>query len=94
MSDLHPVRRCVLGGSSLVCLALVVAGPAAAQSVAQAAAKVSEVVVTARPYVAPSYVVPRADLGPVGSRAILDTPMSVTTVPEDLIANMQARGAT
>ena len=91
MSDLHPVRRCVLGGSSLVCLALVVAGPAAAQSVAQAAPKVSEVVVTARPYVTPSYVVPRADLGPLGSRAILDTPMSVTTVPEDLIANMQAR---
>ena len=91
MSDPFPLRRGVLGGSSLVCLALVVAGTAAAQSVAQAAPKVSEVVVTARPYVAPSYVAPRADLGPLGSRAMLDTPLSVTTVPEDLIANMQSR---
>ena len=91
MSDLFRIRRVILGGASLACLTLMAAGPAAAESGPSAAAKVSEVVVTARPYVAPSYVVPQADLGPFGSRAILDTPMSVTTVPEDLIANMQAR---
>ena len=92
MSDLFRIRPVVLGGASLLCLTLAAAGPADAQSsTAPAPAKVSEVVVTARPYVAPSYVVPRADLGPLGSRAILDTPMSVTTVPEDLIANMQSR---
>ena len=90
MSELPRVRHLILGGASLVCIAIA-AGPAAAQSAPQVAPKVSEVVVTARPYVAPSYVVPRADLGPLGSRAILDTPMSVTTVPEDLIANMQSR---
>ena len=86
MSDQLQLRRAALGGASLACLALMAAGPAAAQS-----HQVGEVVVTARPYVAPSYVVPQADLGPLGSRPILDTPMSVTTVPEDLIVNMQAR---
>ena len=91
MSDLFRIRRVVLGGASLACLTLLTTGPAAAESAPSVAVKVSEVVVTARPYVAPSYVVPQADLGPLGSRAILDTPMSVTTVPEDLIANMQAR---
>lgn len=80
------VRRSVLGGASLACLLLAAAGPAAAQN-----AQVSEVVVTAKPYVAPSYVVTHADLGPLGQRSILNTPMSVTTVPEDLIVNMQAR---
>src|SRR6185503_8810368 len=33
----------------------------------------------------------QADLGPLGRQTVLDTPMSVTTVPEDLIVNMQAR---
>ena len=86
MSGLFHLRRAALAGASLACLALVAAGPAAAQS-----AQVSEVVVTAKTYVAPTYVVPNADLGPLGNRPILDTPMSVTTVPEDLIVNMQAR---
>ncbi len=86
MSDLFQIRRAALGGASLACLALIAAAPAAAQT-----AQVSEVVVTAKPYVAPTYVVPNADLGPLGSQPILDTPMSVTTVPEDLIVNMQAR---
>ena len=86
MSGLFHLRRAALAGVSLACLALVAAGPAAAQS-----AQVSEVVVTAKTYVAPTYVVPNADLGPLGNRPILDTPMSVTTVPEDLIVNMQAR---
>lgn len=34
----------------------------------------------------------KADLGPLGQRPILDTPASVTTVPEDLITNLQAQG--
>ena len=73
----------------MACLTLIAAGPAAAQTAPSA--QVSEVVVTAKPYVAPNYVVTKADLGPLGSRSILDTPTSVTTVPEDLIVNMQAR---
>ena len=91
MPDLFHLRRAALGGASLASLALVAAGPAAAASAPASGAQVSEVVVTAKPYVAPTYVVPNADLGPLGTRPILDTPMSVTTVPEDLIVNMQAR---
>lgn len=34
----------------------------------------------------------KADLGPLGQRSILDTPASVTTVPEDLTTNLQAQG--
>jgi iron complex outermembrane receptor protein len=89
MSDFTALRRAALGGASLTCLALVAfAGSAAAET---GPAKVSEVVVTGRQYVAPTYVAPKADLGPLGDKAIIDTPMSVTTVPEDLIVNMHAR---
>ena len=91
MSDLFRIRRVILGGASLICLAAMTAGRALAQSAPTAGAKVSEVVVTGRQYVAPTYVAPNADLGPLGTKAILDTPMLVTTVPEDLIVNMQAR---
>ena len=91
MFGLSDVRRAALGGASLGCLCLFAAGSAAAQNAPAPANQVSEVVVTAKPYVAPSYVVTHADLGPLGNKAILDTPMSVTTVPEDLIVNMQAR---
>ena len=89
MPDLLRTRRSILGGASLLCLALAAAAPAAAQSAP--VGKVGELVVTAREYVAPTYVVPSANLGPLGGRPILDTPMAVTTVPEDLIVNMQAR---
>ena len=34
----------------------------------------------------------KANLGPLGNRPLLDTPASVTTVPEDLITNLQAQG--
>ncbi len=88
MPGLFHMRRAALCGASLACLASIAAGPAAAQT---AGAKVGEVVVTGRQYVAPTYVVPTADLGPLGSKSILDTPMSVTTVPEDLFVNMQSR---
>ena len=91
MSGLVRLRRASPGGVSLACLALAIAGPAAAQSAGGPGAQVSEVVVTAKPYVAPTYVVTRADLGPLGQKPILDTPASVTTVPEDLIVNLQAR---
>jgi iron complex outermembrane receptor protein len=92
MSDLNRIRHAVLGGGSLVCLTLGLAGPAAAQSAASSSsANVGEVVVTGHQYVSPTYVVPNADLGPLGNQSILNTPMSVTTVPEDLIVNDQTR---
>ena len=86
----HP-RRSAFAGASFACLALALAGVANAQSAPGAGAQVHEVVVTAKPYVAPSYVVTSAELGPLGRKSILDIPTSVTTVPEDLIVNMQAR---
>ena len=93
VSGLLQLRRAMLGGASLACLAptLALAEPAAAQSPPASAARVSEVVVTGRQDVAPTYVVPNADLGPLGRKSMLDTPMSVTTIPEDLILNMGAR---
>ena len=84
-------RQSVLCGASLACLSLLAARPAAAEGSPTPGVQVGEVVVTARPYVAPNYVVPTADLGPLGKKSIQDTPMSVTTVPEDLIVNMHAR---
>lgn len=39
----------------------------------------------------PRYDIRNATLGPLGSRAIKDTPLSVTIVPEDLIVNQQAK---
>ncbi len=38
-----------------------------------------------------NFVVKNANLGPLGVKPILDTPVSVTTIPEDLIINNQAR---
>jgi iron complex outermembrane recepter protein len=40
----------------------------------------------------PEYHTNNADLGPLGSQPILNTPTSVTVVPEDLITNQQAKG--
>ena len=94
MSDPFPLRRGVLGGSSLVCLALVVAGPAAAQSVAQAAPKVSEVVVTARPYVAPSYVAPRACMLAIRSSGTVVTDIGVSRMAREPTGPRSARGTT
>ncbi|MEO8778821.1 MAG: Plug domain-containing protein, partial [Rhodanobacter sp.] len=37
------------------------------------------------------YDTKNANLGPLGTRAIKDTPLSVTIVPEDLIVNQQAK---
>ena len=59
MFGLIRVRQSVLGGASLACLSLLAGQPAAAAESAQ----VSEVVVTAKTYVAPTYVVPNADWG-------------------------------
>lgn len=39
----------------------------------------------------PQYKTDDANLGPLGKRPILDTPASVTIVPEDLIVNQQAK---
>ena len=73
-------------GASASALMLAVVAPVAAQT---APAKQGEVVVTGS--AKPTYAVEAADLGPLSVRPILDTPMSVTTVPEDLIVNLQAR---
>ncbi len=37
----------------------------------------------------PDYYVERANLGPLGAQSLRDTPMSVTVVPQDLMANQQ-----
>ena len=39
----------------------------------------------------PQYLTKTAVMGPLGQQAVLDTPASVTTVPQDLIVNQQAR---
>jgi iron complex outermembrane receptor protein len=84
-------RRLALAGASVAALLAAIATPAAAQTAA-APSKVGEVVVTGAKYSAqPQYTTPAADLGPLGQRPVLDTPASVTTVPEDLIVNLQAR---
>ena len=92
MTALPALRRMAFAGASVATLALALAAPAAAQTApASAPVKVGEVVVTGQRYTQPSYVVENADLGPLGVRPILDTPIVVTTVPEDLIVNQQAR---
>lgn len=55
--------------------------------------RTGEIVVTAnRAYAEQTdYAVRLADLGPLGQQPIADLPASVTTVPEDLIVNNQAR---
>lgn len=40
---------------------------------------------------APDYYVQNASLGPLGTQSLLDTPMSVTVVPQDLMANQQLK---
>ena len=88
MSAILRTGRIALSAASAAALLLVMAAPAAAET---APTKFGEVVVTGKPYAQPSYTVQAADLGPLGVRPILDTPISVTTVPEDLIVNLQAR---
>lgn len=70
------------------------ASAASAQTAPQPSQKnnTGEVVVTGKRYAAQAnFVVKNANLGPLGVKPILDTPVSVTTIPEDLIINNQAR---
>ncbi len=91
MSRLAQSRRALVTGVSAALLALGAAATAAAQS-GPAPGKFGGVVVNGkRSADQPVYTVQDADLGPLGVRPILDTPISVTTVPEDLIINLQAR---
>jgi iron complex outermembrane receptor protein len=85
---LFHARRIASGGVSVATLVLAMATSAAAQT---APARLGEVIVTGQRYVTPTYTAPDADLGPLGVRPVLDTPASITTVPEDLIVNLQAR---
>jgi iron complex outermembrane receptor protein len=39
----------------------------------------------------PQYITTTAAMGPLGQQSVMDTPASVTTVPQDLIVNQQAR---
>lgn len=44
------------------------------------------------PYAAaPAYHTATANLGPLGAKSLLDTPASVTTIPEDLMVNQQIK---
>ncbi|MDE1149666.1 MAG: TonB-dependent receptor [Azospirillaceae bacterium] len=69
--------------------------PAAAWAQAQqadASKPVDQVLITANANaVAPAYAPTDPDLGPLGRRSLLDTPLSVTTVPAELITNLMAR---
>lgn len=88
MPGLFHARRIAFGGVSAATLALAMATSAAAET---APARLGEVIVTGQRYVEPTYTAPVADLGPLGVRPVLDAPASITTVPEDLIVNLQAR---
>jgi iron complex outermembrane receptor protein len=82
-------RRLAFGGASVAALVAAMTTSATAQTTPS---RVGEVVVTGAKYSGqPQYTTPPADLGPLGQRPVLDTPASVTTVPEDLIVNLQAR---
>ncbi len=89
------VRCSVLRPVSMLAVATAIvgsAGAAMAQTDTQPG-RTGEIVVTADTgYAAqPVYSATDADLGPLGRRPIADTPASITTVPEDLIVNSQAR---
>ncbi len=88
MSATVQVRRLAFASVSTATVMLLTAMPAAAQTTP---VRVGEVVVTGQRYAEPTYTAPDADLGPLGVRPVLDTPASVTTVPEDMIVNLQAR---
>lgn len=81
----------LVASTSFVAIAAFVVTPAVAQTAP--ASSTGEVVVTAeRGYgEQPDYGAKEADLGPLGNRPIKDTPASITTIPEDLIVNNQAR---
>jgi iron complex outermembrane receptor protein len=85
----------VLGLARLGLAGLGLAGSAVATVQAQSTVEVPQVTVAAPPdqvgYAAnPQYHTDAANLGPLGNRPILDTPASVTVVPEDLLVNQQA----
>jgi iron complex outermembrane receptor protein len=62
-------------------------------ALAQTQSRTGEIVVTANCAYAqqPDYTVPLVDLGPLGEQPMARVPASITTVPEDLIVNNQAR---
>jgi iron complex outermembrane receptor protein len=72
------------------------AAPAAAQPQTNSTAQIPQITVGAPPertgYAAqPQYHTDKANLGPLGSQTIQNTPASVTVVPGDLIVNQQAQ---
>lgn len=84
--------------SAAAMAALLLGEPAAtahAQTTQVSRSEAETVVVTGRAqdgYAAsPDFRPPKADLGPLGTASVLDTPQSVTIVPEDLIVNLQTR---
>ena len=91
MRHIASLGRSIAVRTGPVALASIAAGPALAQAVP--VPDTSEVVVVAnRGYgEQPVYAAKSADLGPLGDRPIKDTPASITTIPEDLIVNNQAR---
>jgi iron complex outermembrane receptor protein len=66
----------------------------AAPVLAQQAAAPATVVVTghAGAYAdQPRYATDTASMGPLGQQSVMDTPAAVTTLPQDLLVNQQAR---
>jgi len=94
LSPRSQLRRAAFAGAATIVLSLAAASAAAAETAPQPSqqSNTGEVVVTGNRYAAQAnFVVKNANLGPLGVHPILDTPISVTTVPEDLIINNQAR---
>lgn len=91
MSRSSGFRRAAVAAASVIVISLAAVSAAQAQS-APSGSQTGEVVVTGKRYAAEAvYTVKNANLGPLGVHPILDTPISVTTIPEDLIINDQAR---
>ncbi|WP_260928079.1 TonB-dependent receptor [Novosphingobium sp. 9] len=86
-------KAAILGGTLAGILALPSLAFAQSDEASSATPHGSEIIVTGQgAYGAiPVWSAPKADLGPLGDKDVLDTPASVTTVPESLIVNMQAR---
>ena len=94
MSGLPQVRGHVLRRVSRVAIAWSLAGAAtAAAAQTTAAVDTGAIIVTADKAYAeqPVYSAKNADLGPLGDQSIADVPASITTIPEDLIVDNQAR---
>lgn len=80
--------------ASLGVLTVVAAMPVLAQQAGTSNAGTSTVIVTGHTEAyadKPEYATTTAAMGPLGPQSVMDTPASVTTVPQDLLVNQQVR---